>query len=68
MSWTANGEAGRRTPGEQGAYVAGFHAGVGQAIESVAQDKPLDRLLDLAALMEECVAEDNEAANADPDR
>jgi hypothetical protein len=67
MAWHVSSDH-RRTPGEQRAYIAGFHAGAGRAVEYTDQGKSLGRLLDLASLMEECVAQDSEADHAHPDR
>ena len=47
----------RRTPEEQRAYIQGFAAATGMAIHNLANDKPLEPMLDMVALMQETADE-----------
>jgi hypothetical protein len=58
MAWQISGRPEPRTPAEQLAYCQGFRAGAGIAIDYMAEDKPLHKILDLAAMMEEAAGHD----------
>ena len=66
MAWQVNGESRRRTPGEQLSYIQGFKAATGMAVQYTAEGKPLDKVLAVSAMLEQCAIQDD--ADADPDR